>query len=736
MEEQLLKERKQIILDIMKSKEYKPMKAKELAMILNVPKEDREELKYVLNELMNEGRIAVSKKGKYSLASAQILVGTFEGNRRGFGFVRIEGEEEDIFIPERCVNGAVNQDLVQVALRTDDGHKKHGKGQKREKTGLSKEGEIVKILAHGTEEVVGIYHKSKTFGFVVPDDQKFNRDIFVPVERSKGAVTGHKVVVRITDYGGKNKKPEGIVKEIIGHINDPGTDIMSIVKMYQIPVEFPDAVMNYVEGIPDEVDSKEIGGRLDLRNLRTVTIDGEDAKDLDDAISLEKEGNFYHLGVHIADVSQYVKENSVLDKEALKRGTSVYLVDRVIPMLPQKLSNGICSLNQGCDRLALSCMMDIDLKGRVVGHRIAETVIRVDRRMSYTNVQKILDRSDEAVLKEYEGFEEFFDLMQELALILREKRTSRGSIDFDFPESKIYLNEKGVPVEIKPYERNDATRIIEDFMLIANETVAEDYFWQEIPFVYRTHENPDPDKMRALELFINNFGYGLKMNKDEIHPKELQKLLKRIAGTPEEALISRITLRSLKQARYTTGASGHFGLAAQYYCHFTSPIRRYPDLQIHRIIKENLHGGISPKRLKHYRAILPDVADHSSLTERRADDAERDTEKLKKVQYMSKHIGEVYEGVISGITNYGMYVELPNTVEGLVHINSLMDDYYYYDEEKYELIGENTGRTFKLGETVTIQVKDTDKIKRVIDFELMEGEQDNGEKGIPETNCE
>lgn len=721
MEEKLLGERKQIILDILKSKEYQPMKAKELAILLNIPKEDREELKYVLNELLNEGRIAVSKKGKYSLASSEILVGTFEGNRKGFGFVRVEGEEEDIFIPERCINGAINKDLVQVALRTDR------KRRKNDRADRSKEGEIVKILSHGTEEVVGIYQKSKSFGFVIPDDQKFNRDIFVPVEKSKGAVTGHKVVVKITDFGGRNKKPEGVIKEIIGHINDPGTDIMSIVKSYNIQVEFPDSVLSYVERVPDEVDAKDMAGRLDLRNIPTVTIDGEDAKDLDDAISLEKEGSFYHLGVHIADVSNYVKENGALDKEALKRGTSVYLVDRVIPMLPQKLSNGICSLNQGCDRLALSCLMDIDEKGRVIGHRIAETVINVDRRMSYTNVHKILQKSDEAVMKEYEDFTEMFELMQELALILREKRMARGSIDFDFPESKITLNEKGVPLEIKPYERNEATRIIEDFMLIANETVAEDYFWQEIPFVYRTHDNPDPEKMRALELFINNFGYGLKMGKDDIHPKELQKLLKRIEGTPEEALISRITLRSLKQARYTTVSSGHFGLAAQYYCHFTSPIRRYPDLQIHRIIKENLHGGMGPKRRKHYVSILTEVAEQSSLTERRADDAERDTEKLKKVQYMSRHIGEVYEGVVSGIAGYGMYVELPNTVEGLVHINSLLDDYYYYDEEKYELVGENTGRKFKLGEKLTIRVMNTDKVKRIIDFELVEGDEEDGE---------
>ncbi len=723
MEEKLLQERKNIILDILKSKEYRPMKIKELAILLNISREDREELRYVLEALVYEGKVAVSKKGRYSIASSEIVTGTFEGNRKGFGFVRAEGEEEDIFIPERFVNGAMNKDMVQVAILTEEKYYKENSKYKRRK-----EGEVVKILSHGTEEIVGIYQKSKNFGFVIPDNQKFNKDIFVPVEKSKGAVSGHKVVVKITDFGSKSKHPEGIVKEIIGHVNDPGTDIISIVKAYNIPTEFSDAVLHYVERIEDEVNEKEYSGRLDLRNLRTVTIDGEEAKDLDDAISLEKEGQFYHLGVHIADVSHYVKENSVLDKEALKRGTSVYLVDRVIPMLPQKLSNGICSLNQDCDRLALSCIMDIDEKGKVIGHRIAETVIRVDRRMTYTNVHKILQKSDEAVMEEYKDFVDWFELMQELSDILRQRRMSRGSIDFDFPESKISLDEKGVPVDIKPYERNEATKIIEDFMLIANETVAEDYFWQEIPFIYRTHVKPDSEKIRALELFINNFGYGLKISNDEIHPKELQKLLKKIEGTPEESLISRITLRSLKQARYTTISSGHFGLAAQYYCHFTSPIRRYPDLQIHRIIKENLHGGMEQKRIKHYLSILTEVAEHSSLTERRADDAERDTEKLKKVQYMSRHIGEIYEGVVSGITGYGMYIELPNTVEGLIHIHSLLDDEYYYDDEKFELVGEDSHRIFKLGQKLTVRVVDTDKIRRIIDFELVEGGEEDGER--------
>ena len=712
MEKELLNQRKQIILDIINDDNYIPMKIKELAIVLNVPKENREELEEVLKELLAEGRISVSKKGKYGKPSGNILVGTYEGNAKGFGFVTVEGETEDIFIPESASNGALNEDLVQVVLRS-------GKGGKR------REGEIIKILEHGVTELVGTYQKSQNFGFVVPDNNKISRDIFIPIEKSKGAMTGHKVVVKISSYGDKNKKPEGVVKEIIGHINDPGTDILSVVKSLNIPMEFPDEVMKQVERIPNEVDSKDMAGRMDIRDWQTVTIDGEDAKDLDDAITVQKEGNRYVLGVHIADVANYVQEHTPLDKEALKRGTSVYLVDRVIPMLPHKLSNGICSLNAGADRLALSCIMEIDEKGNVVGHRIAETVLRVDRRMDYTTVKKILEDNDEAAIQEYKELVPMFRLMEELAGILREKRHKRGSIDFDFPESKILLDEKGHPVEIKPYERNMATKIIEDFMLIANETIAEDYFWQELPFVYRTHDNPDSEKMLKLGLFINNFGYAIKTTQEEIHPKELQKLLERIDGTDEETLISRLTLRSMKQAKYTTNCSGHFGLATKYYCHFTSPIRRYPDLQIHRIIKENLRGGLNEKRIRHYESILPGVADQSSTTERRADEAERDTDKLKKVEYMEQHIGEEFTGVISGITNWGMYVELPNTIEGMVRITEIRDDYYYYDEEKYELVGETTKRTFKLGQEVKIQVAATDKMLRQIDFSLAEEESED-----------
>lgn len=581
------------------------------------------------------------------------------------------------------------------------------------------EGKILKILEHQIKEVVGTYQKSKTFGFVVPDNKKICYDIFVPQEKSMGAVTGHKVVVELTSYGTLKKNPEGRVKEIIGHINDPGTDIMSIIKAYDLPMEFPESVMKSLNDIPDELSPKDYAGRVDLRDLQTVTIDGEDAKDLDDAITVSEENGIYHLGVHIADVSNYVKEYSPLDKEAYKRGTSVYLVDRVIPMLPHKLSNGICSLNQGCDRLALSCLMDIDEKGNVISHKICESVINVDRRMTYTNVKKILENEDEEILNEYKDFADMFRLMEKLALILRQRRFKRGSIDFDFPETKITLNDKGEPVEIKPYDRNTATRIIEDFMLIANETVAEDYFWQEIPFLYRSHENPDPEKIRRLGTFINNFGYSIKIG-DEIHPKELQKLLVKIEGSDEENLIARLTLRSMKRASYTTECVGHFGLAAKYYCHFTSPIRRYPDLQIHRIIKENLHGGMSDKRSEHFAAILPEVAKQTSATERRADDAERDTDKLKMVQYMEKHIGETFEGVVSGMTAWGIYVEFPNTIEGMISVASLRDGYYIYDENHYEMVNETTGRTFKLGQRLNVKVINCDKILRTIDFELAE----------------
>lgn len=712
MTEDVLKQRKEMLKELFRDKKYVPMKLKELAILLDIPKAEREELKEVLDLLLKEGEIGISKKGKYGRTEELARTGIFSGHAKGFGFVTIEGEEKDIFIPAEKTGGAMNGDKVQVAAEQG------AAGSRRP------EGTVIKILTHANEAVIGYYQKSKNFGFVLPDNQKLNQDIFIPQGKDMGAVTGHKVVARITDYGGARKKPEGIITEIIGHVNDPGTDILSIIKAYGLPEEFGREVMRQVQFTPSQVDEREMEGRLDLRDLPTVTIDGEDAKDLDDAITISKENeDHYTLGVHIADVTHYVREGTPLDEEALKRGTSVYLVDRVIPMLPHKLSNGICSLNQGEDRLALSCIMEIDGKGSVVGHRIAETVIRVNHRMTYTAVNAVITDRDPKVMEEYREFVPMFDLMKELADILRQKRGRRGSINFDFPESKIVLDEKGKVVDIKPYDRNAATKIIEDFMLMANETIAEDYFWQELPFVYRTHDYPDPEKMKKLGTFINNFGYTIRTQNGEVHPKEIQKLLDKIEDTPEEALISRLTLRSMKQAKYSTVCTGHYGLAANYYTHFTSPIRRYPDLQIHRIIKENLKGGLGEKRMIHYDKILPEVTVQCSAMERRADEAERETDKLKKCEYMASRIGQVFEGAISGVTSWGLYVELPNTVEGLIRVSELKGDYYIFDEEHLELVGEQTNVRFKLGQKIRVLTAGTDKLTRTIDFVLWEDEE-------------
>ncbi len=705
-------------MDLVAAEFYVPMKEKELAVMLQVSKEDRGELNRILNELLVEGRLSLTKKGKFIKAkrSDKELIGTFISHPKGFGFVEIDGRDEDLYIPEDFVNGAFHKDTVKVALLS---------GQ----NGRRQEAQVIEVLARGMRQIVGIYDKSnKNYGFVIPDNTKISDDIFVPVEHSKGAVSGHKVVCEITDYGKNNRKPEGKVTEILGHANDPGVDIMSIVKGYELPIEFSEKIMNQVERVANEVSEADMVGRRDLRDLQMVTIDGEDAKDLDDAVSLTKDGTYYQLGVHIADVTNYVQENSALDWEARERGTSVYLVDRVIPMLPHKLSNGICSLNAGENRLALSCLMTIDTKGEVVSHEIVESVIKVDRRMSYTSVKKILEDKDEIETKSYQELVPMFELMRELAGILREKRKKRGSIDFDFPESKIVLDKQGHPIEIKPYERNVATKIIEDFMLIANETVAEHFHWMELPFLYRTHDNPDPEKISKLSTFIRNFGYSIKNKQEEIHPKELQKLLAKIEDTPEEALISRLTLRSMKQAKYTINCTGHFGLACSYYCHFTSPIRRYPDLQIHRIIKEQIRGRLNEKRIEHYNEILPEVAKHSSEMERRADEAERETDKLKKVEFMEARVGEIYEGIISSITTWGVYVELSNTIEGMIHVSMLPGDYFYYDSETYEMVGQATNIRYKLGQTLKVKVNATDKILRTIDFVIPQEGEDNGKE--------
>ena len=703
--DQTFEKRKKVIYDFICDDLYVPMKVKEIAAVLQIPREQRDELKEILDALVEEGKVALSKRGKYSKGHAEHYKGIFQANSRGFGFVAPEDGGEDVFISEDNMLGAFQGDEVEYIITAAP-------------SGRRREGKIVRILSHTVRKIVGLYEKSRNFGFVRPDNQRYLNDIYIPYGKEMGAMTGHKVVVELTSYGGEHAKPEGRIIEIIGHINDPGTDILSIVMDYGIRTEFPEKVLNQAVRVGKEVSEADCAGRKDLRDWQMVTIDGEDAKDLDDAVSLTMEGENYVLGVHIADVTNYVQERSALDREALERGTSVYLADRVIPMLPQKLSNGICSLNAGENRLALSCIMKISKTGEIVDHEIAETVICVDRRMSYSGVQKIL-QSDEQALKENEEFVPMILQMKELSDLIRERRGRRGSIDFDFPETKILLDESGKPVEIRPYERNDATKIIEDFMLMANETVAEEYFWRELPFLYRTHEVPDEEKIRKLSTFINNFGYHIHV-RNEVKPKEIQKLLGKVEGTPEEDLISRLALRSMKRARYTTENTGHFGLAAKYYTHFTSPIRRYPDLQIHRIIKENLRGRLTENRISHYEEILPEVARKCSEHERSAEEAEREVTKMKKAEYMRARIGEEYDGVISGVTKWGIYVELPNTVEGLVHVADMKDDHYEFSEQEYELYGRHTGKTYKLGQRIRVRVADADKVQRTVNFEIIE----------------
>ena len=704
----LFEQRKNSIRDMIYDPDYIPLKLKEMAYLMDVPHKDRGALKEVMDALVRDGSVELTAKGKYIKPENHNVTGVFTANARGFGFVTVEGEEEDIFIPATQVNGALHKDIVKVKVT-----KRSGREGKR------REGMVLKILERGCKTLVGTFQKNTSFGFVLPDDRHYDKDIFISKKHMSGAKDGDKVVVRLTDFGGERKKPEGAVIEILGPMDDPATDVTSIIRAYGIEQEFPKSVMKEAQSVPQEISEQPGGKRVDFRNLLTVTIDGEDARDLDDAITLSKKDEKYYLGVHIADVAHYVKEDSPLDKEALERATSVYLADRVIPMLPRELSNGICSLNAGTDRLAMSCMMTFDVNGNVLDHTITESVICVDERMSYTGVKAILE-GQEHPEGEREDIRALCFLMKEAAAILKEKRRKRGAIDFDFPESKIIVDDKGYSIDIHPYERNVATDIIEDFMLLANETVAEDYFWQEIPFLYRTHETPDSDKIKKLDTFIHNFGYYMKTGRENFHPKEIQKLLFSLEGEPEEPLISRLALRSMKQAKYTTLNVGHFGLSTQYYTHFTSPIRRYPDLQIHRIIKENIHGKLNQKRLEHYEAILPSVAQQSSTMERRAQDAEREVDKLKKVEYMQQYLGEAFTGVISGVTSWGFFVELDNTIEGMVHVSILPGDYYYYDEKTYSMVGERTGRTFKLGEKAKIRVKDVDMMLKNIDFELVE----------------
>lgn len=588
-------------------------------------------------------------------------------------------------------------------------------------SGSRQEGTIIRIIERGTTELVGTYTESKNFGFVLPDNKRWTSDIFVPKSASMGAVDGHKVVVKITSYPQDRLSAEGEVIQILGHKNDPGVDILSVIHKHHLPLAFPEDVMEHANSVPETISEEDLKDRRDLRDEVIVTIDGADAKDLDDAVTVTKlENGNYKLGVHIADVSHYVTEGSPIDREAAERATSVYLVDRVIPMIPHRLSNGICSLNPKVDRLTLSCEMEINHLGDVVNHEIFQSVIKTTERMTYSDVRSILEDEDEALLKRYEPLVPMFQEMGKLASILREKRMRRGAIDFDFKEAKVLVDEDGKPTDVVMRDRSVAEKLIEEFMLVANETVAEHFHWMNVPFMYRVHEDPKEDKLERFFEFVTNFGYAVKGRANEVHPRALQQILEMVQGQPEEVVISTVMLRSMKQARYDADSLGHFGLSTEFYTHFTSPIRRYPDSIVHRLIRTYIiNGKVDNETQAKWRENLPDIAEHSSNMERRAVEAERETDELKKAEYMLDKIGEEYDGMISSVTNFGLFVELPNTIEGLVHVSYLTDDYYRYDEKHFAMIGERTGNIFRIGDEITIRVVNVNKEERAIDFEIV-----------------
>lgn len=698
------------ILELLTLKDRIPLYEEQLADELELTDEEVSQLKSTLEDMIRNGRLILTKKKKYGLPEDfGYGAGRLQGNPKGFGFLIPDNNElDDIFIPADCLNGAMHNDRVMVKI--------YKTASKNTKTG---EGEVVRILDRANRTVVGTLEMDRYLGFVVPDDKRISQDIFIPRDEIHGAKQGFKVVAEIYRWPDRRRNPEGRIVEVIGHKDEVGTDIISIIRQFELPEEFPAEVVKAAERIPLEITEEEMKMRRDLRDMKMVTIDGADAKDLDDAVSIEKlENGNYLLGVHIADVSHYVTEESSLDREAMERGTSVYLVDRVIPMLPKELSNGICSLNPGEDRLALSVFMEIDLHGEVVDYKIEETVIRSTERMTYEDVNKMLEDNDPELIMQYSDLIEDFRHMEMLSSILRNKRMRRGSLDFDIDEAKITLDIKGKPVDVEAYERGVSNRIIEEFMLVCNETIAEYMAWSDIPLLYRVHEEPTVEKLLEFNEFIHNFGYHLKGVGGEIHPKSLQNLLDKIKGTREEDIISAVMLRSMKKARYSSEPLGHFGLAAKYYTHFTAPIRRYPDLTIHRIIKEFIHGRVTEDRAEQLENTLPRLADHCSLRERVAEEAERKTDDLKKAEYMLDKIGLEYEGIISGVTNYGFYVQLENTVEGLVRVTALDDDYYVYNEKHYCLIGERTNKIYRLGDTVRIKVAGVDISLHNIDFVL------------------
>ena len=634
--------------------------------------------------------------------------GIFRGNEKGFGFVKIEGQENEIYVSRANTKDAIDGDEVIVKILKKEGKEKH------------REGKVTKVTKHNLDTIVGTFKKSKKFGFVIPDNKKMNTDIYISKKNMKKAKNNQKVVVKITKFPSGNKSAEGKIIEIIGHIDEAGVDILSLVKEYDLPYEFPKPVIEEARSINKLIDKKDIPHRLDLREKEIFTIDGEDAKDLDDAVYVEKtKQGTYILGVHIADVSYYVKEGSMLDKEAIIRGTSIYMMDRVIPMLPKELSNGICSLNQGEERFAISCIMEIDNEGKVISSDIKKSIIKVTKRMSYTDIYKILEEKDEKIIKENKKYVEHFKRMDELARILKKRREKAGSLNLDIPESKIILDHNGVAIDVKKYELTFANEIIEQFMLTANETIAEKFYWLNAPFIYRVHENPDMEKITELNKFLFNLGYKIKVSKDNVYPKSFAEVLEKSKGTPEERVVSNLILRTLKVARYESENKGHFGIASKYYCHFTSPIRRYPDLFIHRIISEYLKKGynLKEKEIEDYREKAKKYAETSSEREKVAQKVEREAEDIKKAEYMQDKVGEMYEGIISSITSFGVYVELENTVEGLIRFDDLGNEYFIYDENRKTLMGERSKKLYKIGDKINIKVKYASKETRRIDFE-------------------
>ena len=703
MEEQELK-----VLNLIKDKDYAPMKAKEIAMIMHVPKSEYNELLRILGKLEMEMKIQKNRKNQYRPVDAVYYDGIYRKNQKGFGFVKIEDQEDEIYIAKENSKNALNGDRVLIEIIEEKNKVKKA------------EGKVVKILKHEKDTIVGRFENNKNFGFVIPDDKNFGTDIFISKKNFGKARNNHKVLVKIIKYPEKGKKAEGKIIEVLGNVNEAGVDMLSLIKEHNLPSTFPEPVLEEAKKCGNQIDETDIVRRRDLRQDIIFTIDGEDAKDLDDAVKVTKlENGNYRLDVHIADVSYYVKPNSLLDQEALLRGTSIYMLGRVIPMLPRELSNGICSLNAGEDRFTLSCSMEINQKGEVISSDVYKAVINVTERMTYTNVQKILDNSDEEVVNRYKPYIHEFKLMEELALILKHKRLEQGYLNLDIPESKIELDIDGRVINIKKYETTFANEIIEQFMLTANETIAEKFFWLDAPFIYRVHEKPDYEKVQELNKFLFNFGLKIKANKDNIYPKEFAKVLEEVQGKEEEKVVSNLVLRTLKVARYEAINEGHFGIASKYYCHFTSPIRRYPDLFIHRIISKYLEDNydVEESFVEEYKKQAEERAKQSSERENIATKVERESEDIKKAEYMEGRIGEEYEGIICSVTSFGIFVELENTVEGLIRFDDLGDEYFIYDEERKMLIGEHTRVTYKIGDKINIRVKDASKLMRTVDFE-------------------